>query len=407
MSIVQSRRGLMHAVAVAFGALTLARGSGRSRTLIQDDEAAAESQVLFTAVVEELPAPPAIVRLVRAVVGPGGELPEQTNEGLAFLLLERGALSLQVEGEAIVSRAERGGTPAAALVPDPGDPVDLRPGDQVAIPTGIPFGFVNEDGEEASLLIALVLPADDRSGGVLPAGGTPEAGEGSAGGAEFDLLGEAVASGWPIAPYLIQLDRVEVGPGEPVPGFPGPVLLAVEEGTLGFALVDGAIQAAGSGIGTPTAAADDTVYRVGSGEAIFFAGGLNVIPRTRDEPTLVMLRFGVASIPQNGGTASETPATGDNTSTEDGVVGAPSSVEAPTGGNAANGERVRVAADGVRLRSAPTTGSDVVAELARGVDLIVTGDPIDAEGLRWLPVQAADDAAVEGFIADQFVEPLP
>jgi hypothetical protein len=41
------------------------------------------------------------------------------------------------------------------------------------------------------------------------------------------------------------------------------------------------------------------------------------------------------------------------------------------------------------------------------VDVIVTGDPIDAEGLRWLPVQAADDAAIEGFIADQFVEPLP
>jgi hypothetical protein len=122
MSIVHSRRGLMHAVAVAFGALTLARGSGRSRTLIQGDEAAAESQVLFTAVVEELPAPPAIVRLVRAVVGPGGELPEQTNEGPAFLLLERGALSLQVEGEAIVSRAERGGTPGRGPRPRSGRP---------------------------------------------------------------------------------------------------------------------------------------------------------------------------------------------------------------------------------------------------------------------------------------------
>ncbi len=409
MRTVLSRRWMLRVVALSVGLPALGGQPGPARALAQTDQTAADSDLLFSAVVEDLPAPPAVVRLGRITLDAGAELPQQSFEGPAFGLVERGVLSLRVEGEAVVSLAERDGAPAEARVPDPREPVDLRSPDQVAIPAGVPFTLANPGEEEASFLAALVLPATGDGSGIGPPGaGT--AVPGPNGETTFDVLGEAVASGWPAAPFLVQLDRVAVGPGEPVPGFPGPVLQTVERGAFGFALVDGEIQAAASDPGTPIAGDGDAVYRIGEGEAIFFAGGVNALPRGEDEPELVLLRFGVASLPEDGDATSAAATPGDE--------GAPAAAAAGTSSDVAtrnvdaigagpNGDdRGRISADGVRLRSSPSTGGAVVAELAQGIEVIVTGDPVEAEGLRWLPVRVADDSETAGYVAEQFVEPI-
>ncbi|MBA3414489.1 MAG: SH3 domain-containing protein [Chloroflexia bacterium] len=410
MGIVLSRRGVLCLAALTAGLLATRASSGMARVRAQDLGTAVDSELLFSAAVEDLPSPPALVRLERTTFESGSELSRRTLEGPVFGLVERGVLSLQAEGDAIVSIAERAGTPAQALVPEAGGSVDLRAGDQVAIPAGVPFALANGGEEEASLLTAAVLPAAAAEAGVVPAtGGTPA--PSSSGSVAVELLGEAVATGWPAPPYLVQMDRVDVGSGEPVPGFPGPVLLAVEQGAFAFALIDGEIQAAASGPSDTVAdaATADTVYRVGEGEAIFFAGGLNALPREAVEPDLVLLRFGVASILQDEASIGPTATGGAEAAPAIPPAETPSSAvsqETDATGTAADGERVRVAADGVRLRSSPSTGGDVVAELAQGVEVIVTGEPVAAEGLQWLPVQAADEPSATGYIAAQFVEPL-
>ncbi|MDQ3467345.1 MAG: SH3 domain-containing protein, partial [Chloroflexota bacterium] len=69
----------------------------------------------------------------------------------------------------------------------------------------------------------------------------------------------------------------------------------------------------------------------------------------------------------------------------------------------ASGTIVIVNENGVRLRSSPSTTSDVVAELDQGRELTVTGPPEEGDGIVWYPVQANDDEAVTGYIAEEFV----
>ena len=407
MGTVLSRRGAVRAAALSLGLLASVSRSAVARATLQEIDGAADAELLFSAVVDNLPDPPAVVRLVRITLESGAELDQLTLAGPQFGLVERGVLSLRAEGEVVVSTAPRDGTPARAVVPQPGESADLATGDQWAVPPAVAIVLANEGREALTLLAAVILPSSASSASqLLSASGTPVAG--SDGDVGLDLLGEAEASGWPAPPYLVQLDRVVVGTGEPVPGYPGPVLLAVEQGTFGFALVDGQIQTAAS---DPSDAPDDrTAVRVDEGEAIFFGSGVNAIPREGSEPNLMLLRFGVSSLPledERSGPARTNENEQETTAApDDAGVAAASPSAGPATSETPGDQRARIIEDGVRLRSSPSTGGDVVAELGQGVEIIVTGDAVDAEGLRWLPVRRADDPEINGYVAEQFVEPL-
>jgi hypothetical protein len=80
---------------------------------------------------------------------------------------------------------------------------------------------------------------------------------------------------------------------------------------------------------------------------------------------------------------------------EEGTPAAPS-------GTFANGTTVTTNESDVNMRSGATTSADIVATLALDTSLTVTGDPVEADGYTWYPVQ---DPATgnSGFVAANFL----
>ena len=66
------------------------------------------------------------------------------------------------------------------------------------------------------------------------------------------------------------------------------------------------------------------------------------------------------------------------------------------------GDTVVVTETEVNVRSEPTTGGDIVTSLDRGAELVVTGEPITADGYRWYPIEVVDTGEV-GFIVQEFL----
>lgn len=58
--------------------------------------------------------------------------------------------------------------------------------------------------------------------------------------------------------------------------------------------------------------------------------------------------------------------------------------------------------DGVNLRSGASTSGDVVEVLAAGTVVTVTGDPVEADGYTWLPVELEDGTT--GWVVQDFLD---
>ena len=347
-------------------------------------------ETLFQAAFQSLPAPPAFIRLVRISLRPGASVPLHTHPGPEFGRVETGTLTVLVEGEVVVAEPAEDGTQSAPGIPPVGEEFPLPAGSQIVFPAGVPLSFSNRGSETVTFLAAVVLPAgNQRPPGAEWVDGTP--GPGAFEGVTSLVLGDAVAPGWPAAPLAVVIDRLVLAPGESLPPRAGPTMLAVELGQFGFALVEGPqLQVSRGASGPQVAATPGTAYVLNPGDAVFFPGGMTQVPRPENDGVLVVLRLSVA--PTGGAAAS-----------------AGSSAAAPTGAAGATtaafqaGATVVVTQSGVRLRDSPSTAGGVVAELGEGRELVVTGAPVEGDGIVWYPVSAADDPAVIGFIAEEFL----
>lgn len=387
VSNIFSRRAVLRRSALLALASQMPRPTATAAA--QTAESAADGQqVLFSAVVETLPAPPATVTLHRITVEAGDTAAWPAMPGPRFVAVEAGGVAIAADGEAVGSRAEREGQAAAAFTTAPGEPVEMLPNDQLALPAGVGAEIRNDATEAGQILVVTILPEGAAAASPVAA----PASELASGGSTV-VLGEAVAPGWPAAPLVVQLDRLTLAAGGTMPGFPGPVLLAIDDGALEFALIAGAVQA-------PSAGAAGDVFKLEAGQAIFFTGGVGDLPLEDDAAAVEILRFGVTTLPALPEAAS-TPAA----ATEE-TAGGEASVPSADAGSATAPARVRVTQDGVRLRSAPSTNGEIVAEADQGAELVVTGAAEEAEGLRWLPVRVEGDPPIEGYIAEQFVEPV-
>jgi hypothetical protein len=74
--------------------------------------------------------------------------------------------------------------------------------------------------------------------------------------------------------------------------------------------------------------------------------------------------------------------------------------------DAAPGATVVTAEDRVNLRDAPSTTGQIVRELERGTELVVTGEPTDADGYLWYPVDVVETGE-SGFVAGIFLQASP
>jgi len=374
-------------------------------------------ETLIQAVLEELPPPPAFVRLVRFTLQPGASVPLHTRPGFEFGWVESGAVTVRVEGEVVVAPAAAGGEAQQALVPPVGEAFELGPGDQIVYPAGVPFAFANEGEVPANILTVLILPVGEGSPPSFAwVDGTPEA----AGleGIDSRILGDGIVPEWPRPPLGVVVDRVVLGSGATVPARPGPVLLSVVDGRFEFQLLEGQFQVSSGDSGPQLNATPGAAYSLGPGDAVFFPGGMTDVPRPAEAGILVLLRLSVLSVP---GAAAGTPTAG--TDNAAGTPAATAEAPAPTepvstepvpaetaaaedgaaAGGLAPGTAVVVTESGVRLRDAPSTAAGVVAELDEGSALAIAGPPVEGDGIVWYPVQVAADPAVTGFIAEAFI----
>lgn len=354
----------------------------------------AEQEILFQAALEELPLPPAYLQLARTTLQPGASIPLHTRPGPEFGVVESGTLTVRVSGAAVLAPAGDGQTPEPARIMPANEDVLLQPGDQVVYPPEVPFLLSNTSDEATTFLALYVVPRGNQS---PPSAswpdGTPSAE--ALDGVSSSIVGEAYAIVWPESPLLIVLDRLALEPGEAIPASSGPVMLGVEAGRLNFALVEGQFQLSGGDTELQANASPGAQYSLTSGDAVFFPAGINSVPRPDDQTEMTLLRLSVLSANQVA--AAATPGAEST---------AAAAAETPTSDSAAfpSGSMVRVNENGVRLRASASTTSDVVAEVDEGRELTVTGPPEAGDGIAWYPVQANDDEAVTGYIAEEFLE---
>jgi len=381
---------VLAAVLAAMPAVSSAQGAPAAAT------PEARSAVLLALSLEDLPPPPAFIRLVRITLQPGAMVAAHSHPGPEAALVERGSLTVETDRMPLVQRAAGGepaGAGAGAEAATPTGPLALAEGDRVVYPAGSAFGFRNDGDAPTSLLTAIVLPAgENRPAGSAWVDGAPRAEEMQ--GVTSRILGDAVAPGWPAPPMALEIDRLALAPGEPVPAWPGPVMLAVESGTLGFALEGGEYQVSRNG-SIDANAEPGAVETLAVDESVFFPGGMGELARPAGDPAVVLLRLGVASL--NPAATPMAPAPGPSATAEAAVSGA--TPEPPR----AMAVSVTVTEDGVRLRAEPSTEGEVVAELVAGTPLAVTGPAVEVDGIVWFPVSLADDATVAGFVAEQYL----
>lgn len=322
---------------------------------------ASARELLLQAALRRLPEPPAVVRLRRLTLRPDAVQGTTTPPGLEFAVVETGTAVVTVGGAAVFLPGEGERQSLAA-----GAEVALRAGDRLAFPLDTPHAFRNDGAAEAALLIASVLSADEAGAEAADADGVTT-----------ELLGEGSAADLPAGEAAVTLERFRLTAGAGVPAYPGPVLLAVEEGGFASTLAGGDVQLARGGApGERPVGGSDEVFPVRPGDALFFPRGMEATPPLEGGGRLVLLRLGIRSI---------------ETADADGEAVFPV------------GAAVVVARSDVRLRDAPSTDGAVLAGLAAGQPLVVTGPPEEGNGLLWYPVEAPDDPTLTGYVAAEFL----
>lgn len=345
------------------------------------DPAPADGDLVLRATIERSAAGPVGLRLIRIVLEPDGESPLHAHPGLELGVVEAGQLAVRVEGRAVLLRAGAA-SEASELVPV-GVEVSLGPGDRIAYAPGALMTFRNPGPEPATMLAATVLAAgpDAPPGAVYP-GGAPSAEDEA--GVSSEILGEAVVE---VAPgtSAVTLERLRLVSGDLVPGFAGPVLAVVEAGALSVSVLAGSYELPAA---TPAASpAAEAELALAAGQSIVFPDGMAATAPLGGEGAVTLLRLGI--VPLDSGSPTAVPA--DPTTGEPGTIAA--------------GTRVVVVVPEARLRAEPSLDGEVLAGLAQGSVLIVTGAPVAGVDRLWYPVQTVEAPVITGYVASELVAP--
>ena len=71
------------------------------------------------------------------------------------------------------------------------------------------------------------------------------------------------------------------------------------------------------------------------------------------------------------------------------------------------GDSVYVNSTDVNLRDSPSINGGVVTVLLYGQEMIIDGEPTDADGIIWWPVHIADDPTLAGYVTQEFIQSDP
>jgi hypothetical protein len=217
------------------------------------------------------------------------------------------------------------------------------------------------------------------------------------------VLGEGIVESLVPGAHQLTIERLALAPMEPIPGDPQTTILAVESGSVTFALMVGDAQISSSlNPGRTVEATPTASYLLLPGDALFFPNGMAVASRTSDGAALTLLRMSLAPVSAPSNETATAPSA---------IVVGPPATPVPQPATPAApltiepGTIVVVSEDGLRLRDAPSTSGNVLATLAAGQQLQVTGPPVQGGDTTWVPVFDAN-TGLQGYVAADFVEEL-
>lgn len=342
--------------------------------------------ILLQATIADLPPSAVTLELIRITLAPGAVSQSHTHPGPEFGIVGAGTLTVRVESPAILLPAASA-TAEGSLATPVGEDFTLNQGDRIAYPAETVLTFRNAGDESVSLLAITILPAGpDAPPGVTWTDGTP--GPDNAAGITSELLGSAVVTELPTAPVAVTLDRLALSAGDRISAYPGPALVAVEEGTLTGSVVEGAVEIARAGTGSGEANATPSAeFAIAPGEALFFPRGMSETPPLSGGGSLTLLRLGLLELPEAAAPEDD--------------------VAAPDPSGIQEGATVVVTFEDVNLRSAPSTASVTIAVVQPGQVFVITGPAVEAEGRLWWPVSDPNDPTLTGFVAAEFIAPRP
>ncbi|MBA2520917.1 MAG: cupin domain-containing protein [Chloroflexia bacterium] len=445
----RSLRSLFPLVVVLCSLAIGASGSAQEIEITLADEIdTGLRDVLLQAVVEDAGDGPIELRLLRMTLQPGGKSPWHAHAGLEFGVVESGTIRVKVRGLAVVRPADATADTESQTVPENLN-LSLSAGDRIAYAPGTEMTFQNAGTEPAVLLAATVFPA----GPEAPPASVFRAGPPTAediDGIESVILGQAIVA--ELAPgAVVVFEQLEVEAGSRVPAFPGPVLMALDEGS-----VAGSVRAADAGApgDSTSASSDDVEFSLRRGDAAFFSSGMSDAPLAGDG-RIVVLRLGLVNAPtttaletaaapeepetedqastsmQSTAAATSTPvatataaaerpmrtitsrstptpvseiATASTPADEPAAPASPSDDESTAGLYPAVGTVLAVNDSEVRIRAEPSLNGAILAGLSAGQLVVVLGEPVDADGYIWYPVQDVVAPDLQGWVAAPFLD---
>jgi len=399
-------------IVASLAVLTLLLGSGFGTLTSRAQEPATKTVLGFTLEAGALPDTPSFVRLLRITLEPGAQSPLHTHPGPEFQLLESGTLRVMVDGSGLIRRSPKDGVEQPVEALPNGEETIVRRGDQVAFLPGTAMTFRNTGSKPATILAAVMLPAGaQRPPGLVWVERQPTDEE--LAGVTSEILGDGVAYALPTGPSFFNVETVTLGAGEALPASDVPVMYSLISGVLEFSIDSGFVQV--SRIAEPGPRPDSevgTAVALGIGDAAYFPYGLTESaraevsgpatfyrvtivddPAVADNPAPMVLAEDPATI-----TIADTPAP-EVTPTPAATEETEATVEPGTIGP---GATAVVSEAGVRVRDNPGTSTNVITSLEAGVQVTITGESQEVDGIVWWPI-ATTDGAVVGWIAADFL----
>jgi hypothetical protein len=187
--------------------------------------------------------PPAVtgMALARLTFSPGAGVAGLLSAGPTLVVVESGALAVQIASGGRVLRGGADGGEATPVANDAGLTAVLRPGDAAIVPSGVRHALAQQGTEPAvavgATLVFVEAYRDSRPRQELkpffpPEGAVRESPQQNL--PEVRPLAGGAVAAWPTGPVRVALGRVVLGPGgRVVPAAGESLLLAVEAGSLG------------------------------------------------------------------------------------------------------------------------------------------------------------------------------
>lgn len=373
----------------------------------QASASAAQITALMTTTIDEMPAAPLTVRLLRITIQPGASVPMHTHPGPEFDRVESGSLTVSTKGTGSIFRTASGESEALT-----DDKATLNTGEWILYPAGAGMHFVNDSDQPVNLLSAVLLPVGaDAPESITYTDGAPA--QDAFTGVSFTVLGDGLISELPAGAATVSIDELTVPAGSDLPAATGPVMFSRVSGDLAFRVDGGDVQVSRTANpGLQPNAIPDQEFTLATGDAAFFPSGVDAMSRADAKGDLVVYRLAIEPKTAVTGSAAAVQAIAPDASVAStsgtpvaSAAKTPSATE-PAAGTWAAGTIVHTTEDGVNMRSEPSTDADIVNQLNADIELEVVEGPQDANGETWYQVRLTDGSEGDwsiGWVAKNFL----